>query len=52
MPWATIFDNVYLPLRLAGMPRARADGEVRAGARDGRPFAASPTSIRASSPAA
>ena len=29
MPWATIFDNVYLPLRLAGVPRSRADGEVR-----------------------
>jgi NitT/TauT family transport system ATP-binding protein len=29
MPWATIFDNVYLPLRLAGVSRARADGEVR-----------------------
>jgi NitT/TauT family transport system ATP-binding protein len=29
MPWATVFDNVYLPLRLAGVSRARADGEVR-----------------------
>ena len=24
MPWASVFDNVWLPLRIAGMPRAEA----------------------------
>ncbi len=28
MPWATVFDNVYLPLRLKGVPRREARGEV------------------------
>ena len=30
MPWASVFDNVWLPLRLAGVPRAQADAPVRA----------------------
>ncbi len=30
MPWATVFDNVYLPLRLAGVSRAQAEPRVRA----------------------
>jgi NitT/TauT family transport system ATP-binding protein len=30
MPWATIFDNVYLPLRLARVRRAAATDRVRA----------------------
>ena len=29
MPWATAFDNVWLPLRLAGLPRAAAADRVR-----------------------
>lgn len=28
MPWATVFDNVYLPLRLAGVKRAEAEPRV------------------------
>ncbi|MDO6585736.1 ABC transporter ATP-binding protein [Salipiger sp. 1_MG-2023] len=30
MPWATVFDNVYLPLRLAGVKRAEAMPRVMA----------------------
>ena len=30
MPWATVFDNVYLPLRLQGASRAEAAGDVSA----------------------
>ncbi len=30
LPWATVFDNVYLPLRIAGVPRAAAADRVRA----------------------
>jgi NitT/TauT family transport system ATP-binding protein len=30
MPWASVFDNVWLPLRLAGRSRAEADPAVRA----------------------
>ena len=29
MPWATVFDNVWLPLRLAGAPRRTAEPQVR-----------------------
>ena len=29
MPWASLFDNVWLPLRLAGRPRAEAASLVR-----------------------
>jgi NitT/TauT family transport system ATP-binding protein len=29
MPWASVFDNVWLPLRLAGRSRAEADAPVR-----------------------
>jgi len=29
MPWASVFDNVWLPLRLAGVTRAQAAGRVR-----------------------
>jgi NitT/TauT family transport system ATP-binding protein len=29
MPWATVFDNVFLPLRLAGVSRDAADATVR-----------------------
>lgn len=29
MPWASVFDNVWLPLRLAGMSRAQAEHPVR-----------------------
>lgn len=30
MPWATVYDNVYLPLRLKGVPRAKADEAIQA----------------------
>jgi NitT/TauT family transport system ATP-binding protein len=30
MPWATVFDNVWLPLRLAGLSRVSARGDVEA----------------------
>ena len=30
MPWASVFDNVWLPLRLAGLPRAAARARVDA----------------------
>jgi len=29
MPWSTVFDNVFLPLRLSGMTRGQADETVR-----------------------
>lgn len=29
MPWARVFDNVYLPLRLAGISRDEADAKVK-----------------------
>jgi NitT/TauT family transport system ATP-binding protein len=29
MPWGTVFDNVFLPLRLSGITRAQADETVR-----------------------
>jgi NitT/TauT family transport system ATP-binding protein len=29
MPWSTVFDNVYLPLRLKGMARKAAQGQVQ-----------------------
>ncbi|MBL8347665.1 MAG: ABC transporter ATP-binding protein [Rubrivivax sp.] len=29
MPWSTVFDNVFLPLRLSGMTRRQADETVR-----------------------
>ena len=29
MPWASVFDNVWLPLRLAGVARGQAAGPVR-----------------------
>ncbi len=28
MPWGTVFDNVWLPLRLQGVPRRQAEGRV------------------------
>jgi NitT/TauT family transport system ATP-binding protein len=34
MPWATVFDNVFLPLRLAGVARAAAEPRVRAALAD------------------
>ena len=52
MPWATVSDNVWLPLRLQGRARRRRRAEVDGGAGDGRPRAASPTPTRASSRAA
>jgi NitT/TauT family transport system ATP-binding protein len=30
MPWASVFDNVFLPLRIAGIARARAAADVKA----------------------
>ncbi|WP_237153358.1 ABC transporter ATP-binding protein [Oryzibacter oryziterrae] len=30
MPWATVFDNVWLPLRFAGVSRKAAEADVRA----------------------
>jgi len=30
MPWASVFDNVWLPLRLAGAPRAQATERIHA----------------------
>lgn len=29
MPWATVFDNVFLPLRLAGVDKKQGEGRVR-----------------------
>ena len=29
MPWATVFDNVYLPLRLAGLKRSDVEARVK-----------------------
>jgi NitT/TauT family transport system ATP-binding protein len=29
MPWASVFDNVYLPLKLRGMSRSEADPKIR-----------------------
>ena len=29
MPWATVMDNVYLPLKLAGVPRREAESDIR-----------------------
>ena len=37
MPWATVFANVWLPLRLKGMSRSAASERGHGGARDGRP---------------
>lgn len=34
MPWATVFDNVWLPLRLAGVPRGEAAERVRGALRE------------------
>lgn len=34
MPWATVFDNVFLPLRLAGLSRADATPRVEQALRD------------------
>jgi NitT/TauT family transport system ATP-binding protein len=30
MPWASVFDNVFLPLKIAGVPRARAADDIKA----------------------
>ena len=51
MPWATVFDNVFLPLRLAGRPRAAVASRVM----ESLATSALPTSrrpIRANFPAA
>ena len=37
LPWASTADNVYLPLRLRGIPRARAAADIAAVARPRRP---------------
>ena len=51
MPWATVFDNVWLPLRLKGVAQAAPSRRSRRRwRRSASP--ASPTPIRASSPAA
>jgi NitT/TauT family transport system ATP-binding protein len=34
MPWATVRDNVFLPLRLAGLPRAEAEPRIAAALAD------------------
>jgi ABC-type ATPase involved in cell division len=34
MPWATVFDNVWLPLRLAGAPKPDAAKRVRQALRE------------------
>ncbi len=34
MPWATVFDNVWLPLRLAGVTRSAAAGRVQGALRE------------------
>ena len=53
MPWATVWDNVYLPLRLAGRrAAARRATRIDDDARRGRARRASSASIRASSRAA
>ena len=38
MPWSNVFDNVWLPLRLAGASRAAARAAHRGDARQGRPL--------------
>ena len=38
MPWANVFDNVWLPLRLGGQSRRERAGEGRGGAGEGRPL--------------
>jgi NitT/TauT family transport system ATP-binding protein len=30
MPWASVFDNVFLPLKIAGVPRVRAADDIKA----------------------
>jgi NitT/TauT family transport system ATP-binding protein len=30
MPWASVFENVYLPLKLKGIPKSAADAKIRA----------------------
>ena len=52
MPWATVWDNVYLPLRLAGKRRAEARARIAETLACGRPRRASRRPIRASSRAA
>ena len=52
MPWATVFDNVWLPLRLQGQRPRRGARRGRGGAGDGRASTASPAPIRASCRAA
>ena len=37
MPWASVFDNVWLPLRLAGVSRAMPPGSRAGAAAHGRP---------------
>ena len=36
MPWATVFGNVYLPLKLAGVAEARSRAAHHGGARPRR----------------
>ena len=52
MPWATVFGNVYLPLKLAGVDRAAAAPRVDGGARRASALPISPMPIRANCPAA
>ena len=52
MPWATVFDNVWLPLRLKGQSRERAEPRDRGGARHGRPGRLRQAPIRANCRAA
>ena len=52
MPWATVFANVWLPLRLRGVSRGGAEAADRRGARRRSASPVSTRPIRANSPAA
>ena len=52
LPWASVFDNVWLPLRLQGVSRAKAAPAIQEIARAGASRPASRTPCRASFPAA
>ena len=52
MPWATVAQNVWLPLRLRGQSFAAVEPRIDGGAGARRPRTASPTPTRANCPAA
>ena len=52
MPWATVFGNVFLPLKLAGIAKSRGGAAHHGGAGARRPCRFRAMPIRASCPAA